>query len=59
MNLGSETHLVKDFLKVQVVAAYVKSQLVEDHLQFILKLSAVGTIDEETSKNRMSKDLIP
>ena len=41
VNLAGEAHLVEDFLEVEVVAAYVEPEFVEDHFLHYLHLEVL------------------
>ena len=59
VNLAGEAHLVEDFLEVEVVAAYVEPEFVEDHFEFVLELAGVGHWNEVALENRVCEDLVP
>lgn len=59
VSMTAKAHRVHDHLQVQIVPADVEPQLVENHLQLILKLTIIRPRFEVSSEYRVHINLVP
>jgi hypothetical protein len=59
VDLVGETHLIEYLLEVEVVAADVESQFVEDHLELVFELLGAVHAGEMPMKDGVCEDFVP